>query len=43
MRIVVEAFKESLELGLSKHGQVVVRSMLLLWPPDIQPLLLSSL
>ena len=24
MRMIVEAFKESLELGLSKHGQVVV-------------------
>lgn len=25
MRIIVEAFKESLEIGLAKHGQIVVR------------------
>lgn len=29
MRIVVEAFKESLELGLAKNGQVVVRTTVL--------------
>lgn len=30
MRMIVEAFKDTLELGLSKHGQVVVR------PPRLQ-------
>lgn len=25
MRMIVEAFKETLELGLQKHGQIVVR------------------
>ena len=25
MRIIVEAFKDALELGLAKHGQIVVR------------------
>jgi hypothetical protein len=29
MRIIVEAFKETLELGLNKPGQVVVRSYLI--------------
>lgn len=30
MRMIVEAFKESLELGLSKEGQIVVSDVLIL-------------
>ena len=38
MRMIVEAFKDSLELGLSKHGQIVVSTSLVSFSTTIDVL-----